>query len=195
MALSNTALAGSISSLFYTSSPDSWVGAGETVEVTSLDGFDFFVHRNFDNGVSFAINDFANNPDFWSTQWWYLDLAAPYQAPLQVGTYYSATRFPFQSNATPGLDFSGNGRGNNTLIGAFEVLQADYADDGSVIVFAANFIQYDEGFPSWWIIGGIRYTSTNNVHTIPEPSSIVLLSFGVMVFGGLHLKKRQSQQI
>lgn len=177
LSLSQSVFAGSITSLFYTSSDESWVGGGETVKVTEVDGFSFNANRNFDQGVSFSINDFyTNNP--WDARWWYLDFSASGNTPLQVGVYQNATRFPFQSPDQAGLSFVGNGRGDNTLTGSFEVLQADYAADGSILAFAANFIQYDEGFSSWWNIGGIRYHSDVGID-VPEASSFILLLIGV----------------
>ena len=60
-----------VTAFYYTSSPESWVGHGETVLVTPSHGFEFTASRNFDNGVSFAINDFNANPDFQASLWWY----------------------------------------------------------------------------------------------------------------------------
>lgn len=168
-----------VTALYYTSSVESWVGGGETVLVTPSEGFEFIVSRNFGSGVSFAINDFNSNPDFQSERWWFLDFAAPNGAPLTVGAYQDATRFPFQSASVPGLDFSGNGRGNNTLTGAFSVLEAIFAGDGTVLSFAADFVQYDEGFQNWWNVGAIRYNSSVDLPALPEPSTPVLLLIGL----------------
>lgn len=165
--------------LYYTSSPQSWVGHGETVLVTPDQGFEFKASRNFDNGVSFAINDFSTNPNFQTTRWWYLDFAAPNDAPLGVGTYLHATRFPFQALDAPGLSFSGNGRGDNMLTGNFSVLEAVYAQDGAVLSFAADFLQYDEGFKSWWNIGAVRYNSSVAIPAVPEASTSALLVVGL----------------
>lgn len=168
-----------ITALYYTSSAESWVGNGETVLVTPVGGFEFTASRNYDNGVSFAVNDFNTNPDFWSTRWWYIDFVAPNDAPLAVGTYLNATRFPFQAPSSPGLAFIGNGRGNNTLTGSFSVLEASYAQDGAVLSFAADFLQYDEGIQSWWNIGAIRYNSSVAIAAVPEPSTSLLLLVGL----------------
>jgi len=179
--------------LFYTSSPDSWVGGGETVSVTPSSGFEFFPSRNFDNGVSFAVNDFGTNPDFWARRWWYLDFAAPNDAPLIPGTYLGATRFPFQDPAVPGLSFSGNGRGNNTLTGQFTVLEARYTAAGDVLSFAADFIQYDEGFSSWWNVGSIRFNSDAPISTIPEPSVGLLVLTGLAVLNTHVIRARRKR--
>lgn len=177
--LLSAAQAAPITALYYTSSPASWVGQGETITVTPADGFAFNVSRNFDNGVSFWINDFLTNPDFQQQRWWFVDFSAPFDATLLVGFYDHATRWPFQEPENPGLDFGGNGRGNNALTGFFEVLEALYADDGSVLRFAADFTQFDEGIAAWWNRGSIRFNSDIPLRTaqIPEPATgLVLLS-------------------
>jgi len=163
--------------LYYISSPFSWVGGGETVTVTRADGFGFFASRNYDQGVSFYINDFATNPDPQSERWWSIDFAAPYNVPLQLGHYADATRFPFQDPPYPGLNFSGNGRGNNTLLGYFDVYETLYGVHDEVLSFAADFVQYDEGFEDAWNRGSIRYNSSI---PIPEPSTLLLISFGLV---------------
>ncbi|KPK38103.1 MAG: hypothetical protein AMJ78_10510 [Omnitrophica WOR_2 bacterium SM23_29] len=162
--------------LYYTSSPSSWVGHGETVTVSPSDGFDFFVSRNFDQGVSFRIDNLATNPDPWSHKWWLIDFAAPFDAPLQVGHHGNATRFPFQDPSVPGLAFCGNGRGDNTLTGYFDVFEAVYDTNSEVTSFAADFVQYDEGIEDWWNRGSVRY---NSEIPIPEPSTILLFGFGL----------------
>lgn len=181
--------------LYYTSSPTSWVGHGETVTVTPADGFDFNVSRNFDNGVSFWINDFLTNPDFQQQRWWFVDFSAPFDSLLTVGFYDHATRWPFQDPENPGLAFGGNGRGNNTLTGYFEVLEAVYADDGSVLRFAANFTQFDEGIEEWWNRGAVRFNSEIPliVAQVPEPATGLLLAAALLAAGTLrNLRTRRS---
>ena len=75
-----------ITTLYYFSEPGDYIGQGETVWVSDTDGFDFFVSRNFDNGISFSINNF-NDPTvpFQDQQWWNLDFAAPFNADLVAG--------------------------------------------------------------------------------------------------------------
>lgn len=78
---------------------------------------------NFDNGASFQYSGIlpGGGSGFWS-----LDFAAPGNAPLVVAAYPSATRFPFQASNEPGLDFSYNGLGCNTLAGAFDLTDVQY---------------------------------------------------------------------
>jgi len=90
---------------------------------------------------------------------WDLDFKAPSGAELTPGPYEGATRYPFQSPATPGLDISGSGRGCNTLTGRFDVLEAVYGVDGSVQRFAADFEQHCEGgAPA--LRGSVRFNSS-----------------------------------
>jgi len=175
---------------FYTSSPQSWVGAGQTVSVTPLTGFTFTPSRNFDNGVSFAINDFNTNPNAQEQRWWYLDFSAPFDAPLAVGTYQGATRWPFQAASTPGLSFSGNGRGDNTLTGSFNVFEVVYGAGGSLQSFAADFVQYDEGLQSWWNVGSVRFNSGVPIAVVPEPSVPLLLTLGAAAVIALTRRRR-----
>ena len=178
-------------SFYYTSSPDSWVGGGETVLVTPDQGFEFSIWRNFDNGVSISINDFDENPDSSSARWWYLDFAAPDNAQINVGDYLDATRYPFQASSEPGLNFSGNGRGNNELTGYFSIREAEYGADGLVLSFAADFTQYDEGLESWWNIGRLMYHSSIKAYPVPEPATLMLFLSGLsFLFAPSYLKRR-----
>jgi hypothetical protein len=75
---------------------------------------------------------------------WTLIFHSP-TAPLAVGTYTGATRFPFQSPTAPGLDVSGSGRACNNSTGSFTVTQVQYDGAGNVVRFAADFEQHCEG--------------------------------------------------
>ena len=97
--------------------------------------------------------------------WWTLDFKARDGVELIAGPYEGATRYPFQSPATPGLDVSGSGRGCNTLTGRFDVLEAVYAADGSVQKFAADFEQHCEGATPA-LRGSVRYNASA---TFPPP--------------------------
>lgn len=88
---------------------------------------------------------------------------------MTVGSYTGAVRYPFNEPGTPGLSFSGNGRGNNALTGSFQVLETTVADDGSLLSFAADFAQYDEGWQNGWNKGAIRFNSDLPIVLTPEP--------------------------
>jgi hypothetical protein len=80
-----------------------------------------------------------------STLNWTLDFAAPQGQQLAVGTYLSATRYPFQAPTVPGLNFSGDGRGCNTLSGQFTITGIVFGADGSLQQLRATFEQHCEG--------------------------------------------------
>lgn len=170
----------------YDSAPASWVGQGRTGYFVSPEtGWTFSAGRNFDNGVSFSIRRNDGPPPI-DNYYWTLNLAAPFDALLVPGLYTDATRWPFQSPSSPGLDLAGNHRGNNTLTGSFEVLEAVYGDGGRVERFSVNFTQYDEGRADWWIVGQLRYNATEP-GAVPEPSSAVLALTGL---AALWLRRR-----
>jgi hypothetical protein len=115
---------------------------------TIADGV-FTPSRNYDNGVSIALND----GDSWET-----DFAAPDNVTLTAGDYENAQRFPFQVAGTPGLSVDGAGRGCNTLTGRFVVNKASYTLTGAVQQFSADFEQHCEGAAAG-LFGSIRINS------------------------------------
>ena len=143
--------------VYFHSQPGDFVGGGLQRALHAGNGFTFTPSRNFHNGVSFTINGAG---EFWS-----LDLAGPQGAPLAVGAYENAVRFPFQNGTSPGISFSGGG-GCNTIRGRFDVLEVSYGTDGSVQRFAANFEQHCEGgAPA--LFGQIRYNADTPVYAAP----------------------------
>jgi hypothetical protein len=151
--------------LSFLSSPYSWVGGGETVSAGPANGFEIGVQGDPFTMLEFRVIE-PWTPDGW--RWWYLRLEAPESTNLSVGSYANATRWPFQETTAPGLDFSGNGRGNNRLTGSFNILESNVADDGT-FSFAVDFLQYDEESTNAWIKGAIRYNSEVPVNLTPEP--------------------------
>ena len=129
-----------MTTLTMTSDPGDYIGGGKTYSYSVLEG-DFTAERNYLGGVSVNFHTPTND------QFWFLDFAAPNGAPLTVGTYTGAERFPFQSAGAPGLDVGGNYVGANTLTGSFVVKQLTYKPDGSVDRFWATFIQHADGVP------------------------------------------------
>jgi hypothetical protein len=76
------------------------------------------VQGNFDNGATFNYSGpIPGSP----TGNWSLNFAGPDEAPLEVGTYPTATRYPFQDPGVAGLSFNYGGSGCNTLEGSFVV--------------------------------------------------------------------------
>ena len=122
-------------SLFsYSSDAGDYIGGGGSLTDTPSNG-QFSI-----SGSTGAVQVSVNDGNYWS-----LSFAAPTGSSLQVGTTYSNTaRYPSQG-AAPGLDVSGAGRGCNTSTGSFTVNQLVVGSGGSVISFAADFVQHCEG--------------------------------------------------
>jgi len=70
------------------------------------------------------------------------DISAAYQ---NVMIRSSTGRYGLQAPAVPGLSFSGDGRGCNTVSGQFTITDAVFGTDGSVQRFAASFEQHCDG--------------------------------------------------
>ena len=70
---------------------------------------------------------------------WHLVVAGPDKQALGVGEYPDAKRFPF-NRRSPGLSFSGKGRGLNTSTGAFAIWQLEI-NNGKVSKLAIDFEQ------------------------------------------------------
>jgi hypothetical protein len=70
---------------------------------------------------------------------WHLVVGGPNKQALSVGEYPDAKRFPF-NGSSPGLSFSGKGRGLNTLSGAFAIWQLEMSN-GKITKLAIDFEQ------------------------------------------------------
>jgi hypothetical protein len=127
--------------LSFSSEPGDYIGGGQSLSFTP-DSATFNVSGSEDRR-EFHLQLFPTAGSFW-----FLDLAAPLGQQLQPGTYEGATRWPFQSPTQPGLSFSGDGRGCNTLTGRFVVLEAKYGPAGYIERFHATFEQHCEGGPA-----------------------------------------------
>jgi hypothetical protein len=146
------------SSFFFSSTAASWVGHGITETITAANGtIAFNPGYSYDHGLH--LNMTVTNGENWS-----LDIGAPDRGHLQVGLYTNATRFPFNYNSnpslsTPGLSFTGNSRGDNTLTGWFNVLSVAYTND-TLLSAAIDFVQYDSGNLAQKITGYVRFNSS-----------------------------------
>jgi hypothetical protein len=114
------------------------------------DEFFFFARENHDHGVSVH----ARTPSF--DQLWHLDFAAPFEAPLTVGSYFDAERFPSQAPDRPGLDVSPGGC--NELTGEFEVKEVQYGSHESVASFWSTFERHCGGTDPG-LFGEIRFNA------------------------------------
>jgi hypothetical protein len=170
-----SSLAGS--EFYFTSSPQSWIGQGETVDVTSAQGATFSLSQSFDtSGLHLMIGE-ANVGQ------WGLDFVAPGRVPLTPGEYDNAARWPFEATTQPGLSFVnwGEGRGDNALSGYFDVLSIQYSG-GTVTSAAIDFVQYDETIKVGWNFGSLRYNSDLPITPVPEPETSVLAAAGLFLF-------------
>lgn len=123
--------------LSFTSQSGDYIGQGETLMFTPTDsGFTSMISQD---NRELAVSVLP------SSSFWDLHLTAPAGTKLLPGVYEGASRWPFQAPPTPGLDFSGDGRGCNTSTGRFVVLEAVYAPFGYVERFHATFEQHCEG--------------------------------------------------
>ena len=105
-----------------------------------------------DTATSIIYNDNVNNFE--------LIINAPNGQPLAVGEYVDATRIPFQEPASAGMDFSGNARGCNELVGSFNILELAYDENGDIDLLAVDFVQYCEGVNNPPLTGQIRINSS-----------------------------------
>ena len=137
-----------LSGLFFRSSPGDWIGAGSTRT--------YWVPPNVMTH-SASSSEVAVNLTVEGGAWWSLHLAAA-SGSLAVGTYENARRWPFQSGS-PGLDFSGDGRGCNQLSGRFVLRELARKADGSIDRLAVDFEQRCENSTAP-LFGEVRINST-----------------------------------
>ncbi len=175
-------------SVYLNAEPGSWVGGGigasEVVWTHGVEGL-FNITTNYDQGAAVTFDD---------GNYWRFEFVAPTYDPatntndgnpLEVKFYDNATRFPFNSPTRPGLSFSGNGRGNNTLGGWFDVLEIEYGTQNDILKLAIDFRQFDESEsmsgPSTF--GSLRINSDIALNFTGEPLSQVPVPGAVWLFG------------
>lgn len=99
-----------------------------------------------------------------------ITMDAPGSTMLDAGVYPGASRWPF-NGSTPGLSIAGNGRGCNTLSGAFNILEFRTNNLGQVDRFWATFAQHCESaIPA--MVGEVRFVA-------PASSNASLASLSV----------------
>ncbi|MDP4527902.1 hypothetical protein Q3O59_02490 [Alkalimonas delamerensis] len=155
-------LNGQVNAAFYESdSAEDWIGQGKssllTTEEVYINGYSW-------NKSSLRVGiEGYNDNDY---IWWSLDLATAEGQELKPGLYQDATRAAFKPSHGNGLEFSGNGRGCNSLNGWFEIHEIelthagyDYDPDYMVVSsLAVDFVQYCDGSEAA-LRGGVRINS------------------------------------
>jgi hypothetical protein len=162
-------------SFFYVSSSQSFIGHGRT-ELLESDVWEF-VARNLSRkqtpyqAISFRFS--KSKSDLSEFRWFDISFATPVGQRFEIGRTYQATRFPFQKSDVAGLEFSGDGRGNNRLAGWFKVHELIVAD-GKIVSVALDFYQLDDHANpeiqrAMWNFGSIRMNSSVPLTTVvPE---------------------------
>ena len=123
------------------SSPGDYIGQGKNYNYAGAD----LMVRKTPRGVDVRVDG------------WMLQIGGPKGQFLQAGEYPNAKRFAF-SDTFPGLDFSGNGRGSNTVAGEFVVWELVVQGD-QITRLAIDFVQRSEG-KNAPLTGKLRINST-----------------------------------
>lgn len=128
--------------LAFTSDPADLVGQGQTHRYTFGDG-------TWYAKADAIASDAASSPSrvvvFFNSaagESWSLRLRARPGQPLAVGTYDAAVEYFDQAPTTPGLEFSGNGRGCTALTGRFSISELAFGANGTVNRLHATFEQH-----------------------------------------------------
>lgn len=133
-----------------------WIGQGESYRYTLADALITVVP----NGNYLSIK--VDGDDRWT---------GSFQLPeslsrFEPGSYNNLERYPFHVPAVGGLDWYGEGRGCNTLIGWIEIIDVIY-DNDVLVAIELRFGQHCEGGPTA-LYGHIRW-SINDPTTPPGP--------------------------
>ena len=152
---------------YFTSAPSAWVGQGTTQTLTPPEYTISSFRDPNTNMLAFEKNS-ANR--------WEVEFGGAKQNACFVGSHRRQA-YPF-NDTHPGLAFEGNSRGNNTLTGSFQVLEAVF-DSGTTFRKAADFVGHDSEELDRWNRGSIRFNS--DIAIVPEPSAEALFSIASLV--------------
>jgi hypothetical protein len=92
-----------------------------------------------------------------TSEFWFVQLAAPSGETLHPGVYYNAERAAFRTGRAPGVDVSGDGRGCNQIWATFEVNQITSDSSGNVTLLDGSFTQQCESPSAPALTGVVRY--------------------------------------
>ncbi len=176
--VSTISLPASAANAFYLTSSDlSATGEGRTVYGTPSDYYLGF----FETAGRWSIN--ARIVGITTADSWEIDICSPTLLALTPGTYQNAERYGFTAAGRPGLNFHGNGRGNNTLTGSFTIQEISFLPNlNKIDKLALDLVQYDNGNTASWNRISFRFNSNIPINGIPEPgvSSLALLAGSLM---------------
>lgn len=186
--------------VYLQSDPGSYVGGAiRAPNVTWVHGVDG-IFSSSGGGPGLAAIQYQGSAD------WTFDFAAPTYnpqtntnigTPLQDGMYLNATRYPFNSPTTPGMSIYGNGAGDNTSDGWFDVLDVAFDGSGNLSRLAVDFKQYDETnmMSGPGLFGSLRYNdpgialNTKGVAPVPVPAAAWLFGSGLLGLMGMARRK------
>ncbi len=164
-------------SLILNSAAGDPIGQGVSKTLTTSNGT-FIAQLNNDNGVSVFFQGNGTT----STDNWWLDFTAPGPNKLQVGTYLTATLYPFQTDSQVGMKVYVNGRTPLSITGQFTVKQIVYDTNGNITNFSADFQQFANGSAAG-LTGTINYNFrsktgvlTNDSDTDGDPLTAALVT-------------------
>ena len=133
-----SALSDTTGSASFTGDPGDWITGGGSYKYSTEVGDRLTL-------VGSEANDYVRvGIDGANGDWWTVEFAAPRGQRLTAGTYTDARRYPFQPSTSPGLDYSGNGRGCNQLGGTFTIEAISFGPRGYVERLDATFEQHCE---------------------------------------------------
>ena len=188
--------------LYFTGTDGSWVSGGETRTLLSeADGgtFAFQAFETFGGAIAVDINNYANDTVPFQDQVGYSVEVAPRAGEtLGVGLYLGGTRFPFQDPSEPGLNFSGNGRGNNMQTGYFNILELEIDDMRAIVAFAVDLLQYTETSTTEYSWVSLRFNSDIaltldpilNPAPVPVPGAVLLFAPALLGLGAARRRPR-----
>ncbi|WP_067659291.1 hypothetical protein [Ferrimonas marina] len=120
--------------IYFDSPAGEYIGQGKRRYLSSRDGY--FTNNSNSEQLDTIRLRYDNDRN------WSLDLQSGDGTPLREGRYEGATRYPFNRDGEPGVNFSGEGRGCNTINGEFEIHQLQRDAHGNLLALAVDYTQY-----------------------------------------------------
>lgn len=138
--------------LYFRSSAGDYIGGGETfIGDSSTGSFSTMPANSGYVSLSYTGAGFL--------EWWTLTMATADDSPLRVGAYDNAVRAPFHGNAH-GIELSGSGRGCNSIVGRYDVLEIATDTAGIITRLAVDFEQRCESATAPPLYGSFRFNSS-----------------------------------